>query len=91
MTRLLNEKTATDCKIIVGTGANEQVFFAHKILLYRSDVMRKRLMDKSRENSNNVVHLEDVKPEMVRKLLTFLYTNGYGILPALEFARYGGR
>ena len=69
--KLFNNKTSSDAKIMCG---NEE-FFCHKIILsVRSPVFEAMFQTDMIENNREVVLIQDIKPEVVKEMLHFIYT-----------------
>ena len=69
--KLFNNKPSSDVKIRCG---NEE-FYCHKILLSaRSPVFEAMFQNDMIENHSEEVRIQDIKPEVVKEMLHFIYT-----------------
>ena len=84
---MIENGTFSDIEVVVGG----QVFKTHKaILALRSPVFKAMLELDIAEKNNNIIIIEDIKPDVFKELLTYIYTervpNMSAMAPDLFFA-----
>ncbi|OQS05738.1 hypothetical protein THRCLA_02165 [Thraustotheca clavata] len=84
MRRLL--ETGENSDVILRVGPKEDEFPAHKLILSaRCEVFNAMLRsDSMKESESGIILLRDDSPDMIRRLLEFIYTNRISDLPSLS-------